>query len=407
MSVDRNYSSKVLAILLLSVVIFGSVAVYYGLAFKAETARIAELQNTITQLTNQDFVNTHVMDIPADYDANTSVSQLNPVAIYESSNRSVVTVQGSKVVVVVTLFGSQEAVESVIGSGFVISGTNSDYVITNFHVVDGVANTTVTFWNGDSFPAEIVGTDAYSDLSVLSVKAPTSDLHPLDFASSSSLEVGMPVVAIGNPFGLSGSITYGIVSQLGRTIQYQSTSGTFTIADAIQFSAPINPGNSGGPLLNMYGMVIGITSADVSGSQGLGFAIPSDTILRELPSLISTGKYEMHPYIGVSGVDMSYQLSQLTGANVTYGVLVQTVDAGSPAANAGSVAGQQTVTISGQQYMIGGDIIVAVNGTRIINTDAFLTYLERYVLPDQTIILTIIRSGKYEMIPTTVGTQPT
>jgi S1-C subfamily serine protease len=347
------------------------------------------------------------MDIPADYDANTSVSQLNPVAIYESSNRSVVTVQGSKVVVVVTLFGSQEAVESVIGSGFVISGTNSDYVITNFHVVDGVVNTTVTFWNGDSFPAEIVGTDAYSDLSVLSVKAPTSDLHPLDFASSSSLEVGMPVVAIGNPFGLSGSITYGIVSQLGRTIQYQSTSGTFTIADAIQFSAPINPGNSGGPLLNMYGLVVGITSADVSGSQGLGFAIPSDTILRELPSLISTGKYEMHPYIGVSGVDMSYQLSQLTGANVTYGVLVQTVDAGSPAANAGLVAGQQTVTISGQQYMIGGDIIVAVNGTRIINTDAFLTYLERYVLPDQTIILTIIRSGKYEMIPITVGTQPT
>jgi S1-C subfamily serine protease len=404
---NRNPSSKILAVLLLSVIILGSIAVYYSLEFRAESTKIAELQNAISQLTTQDSMNARVMEIPVQYDANTSVSQLNPVAIYETSNQSVVTIEGSKVVVVDTLFGTQQAVESVIGSGFVISGTNSDYVVTNFHVVDGVVNSTVTFWNGDSFPAGIVGTDAYSDLAVLSVKAPSSDLHPLYFASSSHLEVGMPVVAIGNPFGLSGSITFGIVSQLGRTIQYQSTSGTFTIPDAIQFSAPINPGNSGGPLLNMYGRVVGITSADVSGSQGLGFAIPSDTILRELPSLISTGKYDVHPYIGVNGVDMNYQLAQLTGANVTYGVLVQTIDAGSPAANGGLVAGQQTVTVSGQQYMIGGDIIVAVNGTRIVNSDAFLTYLERYTLPGQTIIVTIIRSGKYQTITITVGTQPT
>jgi S1-C subfamily serine protease len=217
----------------------------------------------------------------------------------------------------------------------------------------------------------------------------------------------MPVVAIGNPFGLSGSITFGIVSQLGRTIQYQSTSGTFTIADAIQFSAPINPGNSGGPLLNMHGRVVGITSADVSGSQGVGFAIPSDTILRELPYLIDTGKYTMHPYIGIDGVGMNYQLSQLAGANVTYGVLIEKIDPGSPAATAGLEAGQQTITVSAQQYVVGGDVIVAMNGTRIVNYDALLTYLERYTLPGQTIVVTIIRSGKYQTIQVTVGTQPT
>jgi S1-C subfamily serine protease len=393
-------------VLLLSVIVFGSVAVYYGLAFNAESAKVAELQNSISELRNQYFVANHEVDIPAQYDANISISQLNPVAIYERSNQSVVTIEGAKIAVVDTLFGPQQTVESVIGSGFVISGTNSDYVVTNFHVVDGVVNSTVTFWNGDAYPAGIVGTDAYSDLAVLSVQAPSSALHPLEFASSSSLAVGMPVVAIGNPFGLSGSITFGIISQLGRTIQYQSTSGTFTIPDAIQFSAPINPGNSGGPLLNMYGTVVGITSADVSGSQGVGFAIPSDTILRELPYLITTGKYAMHPYIGITGVDMNYQLSQLTGANVTYGVLVQTIDLGSPAAKAGLVAGQQTITVSGQQYVIGGDVIVAVNGTRIVNYDALLTYLERYTLPGQTIVVTIIRSGTYHTIQVAVGTQP-
>ena len=407
MPIDQNASRKILVALLLSVIVFASAAVYYGLAFSGESAKVAELQETVSRLQNQAAVSNYIAPITAQYDGNESISQLNPVAIYDSSNRSVVTIQGVKVVVVNTLFGPQQAVESVIGSGFVVGGSNSDYVVTNFHVVDGTVNSTVTFWNGDAFPATIVGTDAYSDLAVLSIQAPRTDLNPLEFASSSSLAVGMPVVAIGNPFGLSGSITFGIVSQLGRTIQYQSTSGTFTIADAIQFSAPINPGNSGGPLLNMYGMVVGITSADVSGSQGVGFAIPSDTIIRELPYLISTGKYGMHPYIGIDGTDMNYQLSQLTGTNVTYGVMVEKIEPGSPAANAGLKAGQQTITISGQQYVIGGDVIVAVNGTRIVNYDALLTYLERYTLPGQTIVVTVIRSGKYQAIQVTVGTQPT
>ncbi len=157
----------------------------------------------------------------------------------------------------------------------------------------------------------------------------------------------------------------------------------------------------------MYGMVVGITSADVSGSQGVGFAIPSDTIVRELPYLISTGKYDMHPYIGIEGVDMNYELSQVSGANVTYGVLVETVESNSPAANAGMQGGQQTLTIDGTQYVVGGDIIVAINGTRIVNYDALLTYLERYTLPGQNITLTIIRAGKYQTLQITIGIEPT
>ena len=406
-SVSPNPSRIFLVALLLAVIVLGPLVVYYGLADGAESAKLAEFQNMNSQLRTQDAVSIRMVNLTAQYEVGNSTVQLNPVAIYAESNRSVVTIEGAKVEVVDTLFGPQQAIESVEGSGFVIGGTNSDYVVTNFHVVDGTVNSTVTFWNGDAFAAKIVGTDAYSDLAVLSVRAPSSDLYPLTFASSSSLAVGMPVVAIGNPFGLSGSITTGVVSQLGRTIQYQSTSGTFTIADVIQFSAPINPGNSGGPLLNTYGAVVGITSAGVSGSQGVGFAIPSDTILRELPYLISMGKYELHPYTGIDGVDMNYQLAQLTGTNVTYGVLIETVDSGSPAASAGLQAGQQTVTISGQQYTLGGDIIVAINGSRIVNYDSLLTYLERYTLPGQTITVTIIRADRYQTIQLTVGAQPT
>jgi len=176
LAIVRNHSKKVLVALVLLVIVLGSVAAYYGVAFSGETAKVAELQNIISQERNQDPATNRVATILGQYDDNASVSQLNPVAIYESSNRSVVTIEGSKIVVVDTLFGPQQAVESVIGSGFVISGTISDYVVTNFHVVDGVVNSTVTFWNGDAFPAKIFGTDAYSDLAVLTVLAPSGKL---------------------------------------------------------------------------------------------------------------------------------------------------------------------------------------------------------------------------------------
>ena len=155
-------SRRVLPVLLILVIIFGATSLYYGLAFASESKRVGELQNTVSELQNQISVSNP--EVAVDYGGNGSIPQFSPVAVYESSNESVVTVEGSRVVVVETLFGPQQGVESVLGSGFVVSGSTSDYVVTNFHVVDGTVNETVTFWNGDSFPARTIGTDAYSDL---------------------------------------------------------------------------------------------------------------------------------------------------------------------------------------------------------------------------------------------------
>jgi S1-C subfamily serine protease len=234
---------------------------------------------------------------------------------------------------------------------------------------------------------------------------PASEYHPITIVSSSTLEVGQYVVAIGNPFGLSRSMTFGIISQLGRTIQ-DPTAGNFSIADIVQFSAPINPGNSGGVLLDADGFVVGITTAVVSGSQGVGFAIPSDTIIRELPDLITSGSYNFHAYLGISGVDMSYQLAQAAHTNYTYGVLIEEVVSGGPADQAGIKAGTQTVTVDGVQYLVGGDIIVSANGTKITDNDALATYLAENTLSGQTAMLGIIRNGALTTVDVTLGTRP-
>jgi len=169
-------------------------------------------------------------------------------------------------------------------------------------------NITVTLFSGRAYAANIVGSDPYADMAVLKVNAVLSELTPLPMTSSATLKDGDPVVAIGTPFGLAGTMTTGIVSQLGRTIR-ESIAGDFSIANIIQISTPINPGNSGGPLLNYRGEVVGITTAIVSDSQGLGFAIPSSTVLRELPSIVSTGSYTQHAWLGVTGIDMTYEIA--------------------------------------------------------------------------------------------------
>lgn len=327
--------------------------------------------------------------------------QIDPVAIYSQANRSVVTVQG----VVTDLTGPVPTLATVLGTGFVVAYANSYYIVTNFHVIDGLQDSTVTFSNGDAYQAKVVGSDAYSDLGVVSVNASPSEFHPLQLGVSSSLKVGEAVVAIGNPYGFSGTITVGIVSQVGRTLQDQ-TSGAFAIADTIQFSAPINPGNSGGPLLNSGGLVVGITTAVASGSQGLGFAIPSDTISRELPFLVKDGSYNRHPYLGVGLVDMNYQLAQAMGTDTTWGVLIENTVPGGPADKAGLRGGTQNVMIEDQQYLIGGDIIVSFDGNKIVNYDALSAYLERNAVPGQTIQVGIIRSGHQMTIPLQMGTRP-
>jgi len=328
---------------------------------------------------------------------NYTILGIDPVSIYQKDNKSVVTIQGVQ--------QTSSGPITVLGSGFVIKYLNRFYIVTNYHVVQGMVNGSVTFSDGNSYPLNVIGTDAYSDLAVVNISAPESEFVPLDIISSSYVRVGEPVVAIGNPFGLSGSITLGIVSQLGRTIT-ESLAGNFPIADVIQFSAPVNPGNSGGPLLNSNGSVIGITTAIYGGSQGVGFAIPSDTILRELPFLIKTGSYNMHPYLGIGGADMNLQLANYLRVNFTYGVLVEQVVKDGPADRAGIRGGTTQIMLLDTQYVIGGDIIISANGTKIINTDSLSTYLEEHCLPGQKLLLGIVRDGNVIYIQVVLGVRP-
>ncbi|MDA4128639.1 MAG: trypsin-like peptidase domain-containing protein [Thaumarchaeota archaeon] len=332
---------------------------------------------------------------------NTSAEQ-----IYSSESNSVVTVQGDEKVTTNTFFGPQTTIQGVLASGFIVSYLTNYYVVTNYHVVNGVSNITVTFWDGNTYPATVAGTDPYSDLAIVRVhSAPTSEFAPLKVVASTAVKVGDPVYAIGNPYGLSGSFTYGIVSQLGRTIQ-ETTAGNYSIAGVIQFSAPINPGNSGGPLLDGNGNVIGITTAVVSGSVGLGFAIPSSTIIEEIPSLVSTGRYSAHSYLGIGGTDMTYQLANAMHSTVTYGVLIENVISGGPASKAGLKGGSTTAVVEGQRYLIGGDIIVSINGTRIVNQDALSTYLTQFTVAGQTVQLGIFRSDQLTTVGVELGARP-
>jgi S1-C subfamily serine protease len=397
LDINGNISRKTVAILLLTITILGSITVY-------DTLILNGVQPKTLSVTSQVYANPVVVQ-----DTGTT---LDPIQIYALENSSVVTVSGDAYQVTNDpIYGPMNVSGAVLGTGWVVSYSNSYYVITNFHVVEGMVNDTVTFSNGDAYQAKVVGADPYSDIAVVSVKAaPQSEYRPLQLGVSSSLKVGESVVAIGSPYGLSGTITVGVVSQLGRTLD-EGTTGGYPIPDTVQFSAPINPGNSGGPLLNPNGLVVGITTAtatDTSGSsaQGLGFAIPSDTIARELTYLVKDGTYNRHPYVGVSLADMNYGLAQVTGSGVTWGVLVQSTVPGGPADQAGIKAGNQNVTVDGQQYTIGGDIIVSINGNKIVNYDAFSAYMETHATPGQTLQVGIIRDGKQMTVPLQLGTRP-
>ena len=293
----------------------------------------------------------------------------------------------------------------VQGSGFVYNFNGQIVVITNYHVVEDAINITVTFINGNGYAATVLGLDPYADLAVLSTDASQNDYSTLEIVDSATLQVGDPVIAVGNPYGLAGSMTTGIVSALGRTIT-EEMSGYYPIANVIQMSAPINSGNSGGPLLNYQGQVIGITTAIVSDSQGLGFAIPSSTVKREIESLITEGSFNQHPWLGASGTDMTYEIANAIGIDVTYGWLVVQVASGGPADDAGLRGGTSQVTVAGVTFTVGGDVVIALEGTRIKGIDDLSTFLEENTSPDQTLDMTIIRNGEIMTIQLTLGTRP-
>ena len=350
----------------------GGLAVFYF-----ANTRISSLNGQITDLQSQ------ISDLKGFQNAtyeNITILQngTSLTSLYDGVRDSIVLIEGS------ISGGTQE------GSGFVYNFNGTTVVLTNYHVVHGTTGLSVTFSDGHGYSAKVLGTDPYSDLAVVSVNAPASEFKPLNIVSSSTLAVGDSVIAIGNPYGLVGSLTTGVVSALGRSIT-ENTTGGFAIANIIQTSAPINPGNSGGPLLNAVGDVVGITTAIVSNSQGLGFAIPSDTILKEIDALITTGSYSGHSYLGVTGEDMSYSLAQQSGSSVTYGWKIASVVSGGPS------DGKLRV----------GDIIIALDHQTITNGDDLASYLEEHTLPGDTTVITVVRGNTQIDVSVVLGSRPT
>ncbi len=408
MQEPRNRSRKSLIAIAFLVVLLAATVLYAGATIGQNSGSsnqaISSLESTVAALQ----VNNRALESQiATLAQSTSLPSSNASAqlIYSNSIKSVVTVEGSRATTVQTFFGPATSITDVLGSGFVTTYQGSNYIVTNYHVVDGDSNLTVTFSDGNGYLATVVGTDPYSDLAVIKVNAPLSEQPSLSLVTSGTVSVGEPVYVIGNPYGLSGSMAYGIISQIGRTIVEQSTT-QYTISGVIQFSAPINPGNSGGPLLDGRGNVIGITTAEVNGSQGLGFAIPSDTIIQELPALISSGTYTQHAYLGIQGADMNYLLAEASKSTLTYGVLVESVASGSPASRAGIRAGTTGSVIDGQQYLLGGDIIISIDGNKIVDQNALATYLQDNALAGQTIQLGILRSGALITVDVTLSSLP-
>ena len=278
-----------------------------------------------------------------------------------------------------------------IGSGFVFD-TNG-HIITNAHVVENADEINVTFLDGRSYKAKIIGIDPFTDLAVIKVEANPSLLQPLPLGDSSNLKVGMEVVAIGNPFGLSGSMTSGIVSQLGRLLPSQDTG--FSIPDVIQTDAAINPGNSGGPLLNLKAEVIGINTAIQSTTgefTGVGFAIPSKTISKIVPDLIDKGEHR-HPWVGISGRDIDPNLAEILNLPDARGFLVITIIEGSPADIAGLRGASDTKQVDGKEYAVGGDIILSVDGKTVRKIDDILIHLQREKRVGDEMLLEILRDG--------------
>ena len=322
-----------------------------------------------------------------------------------------------KSVVQVTEQDNSNELGSRLGSGFVYD--KDGHVITNYHVVVPGSNNNdelqVSFLDGNVYSADLVGFDQFADLAVIKVKNITSDkLTPLPLANSTNLRIGETVVAIGNPFGLSGSMTVGIVSGLGRLLpsnengENLGTTSSFSIPNIIQTDAAINPGNSGGPLIDTQGRVIGINTAIFSNTgvySGVGFAIPSNTISKVAQSLIQTGSYR-HPYIGIIGLSLTPDLAKQIGLTQTKGFLVTSITKGSPAEKADLRAGTTTKTLNGRDFDVGGDIILKIDNRDVTKIDDILAYLESQKHVGDKVHLTILRDNTIRELDLVLGERP-
>jgi len=290
-----------------------------------------------------------------------------------------------------------------LGSGFVYD--TKGHIITNHHVIDGADTIQVTFLDGNITSASVVGMDIYSDIAVIKVDPEVTTLQPVVLGTSFDLTVGEPVAAMGNPFGLSDTLTVGIVSSLERTLD---AAGGYVIIDIIQIDAAVNPGNSGGPLVNLHGQVVGVNTAIQSETgtfTGIGFAIPSDTVKREIDNLIESGDYK-HPWLGVSVLEVNIALADAIGLEKPQGILVVEVTSGSPADLAGLRGGYEAAVVDGQDVTLGGDVIVEVDGLPVRTMADLVVYMERNTSPRDSVDLGIIRDGQELGVTVNLGERP-
>lgn len=324
-------------------------------------------------------------------------SQLSLADLFSKSQDGVVQIVVRKT--------GDNASDRAIGSGIVYD--LSGHIITSNHVVEDYQKIRVVFHDGQSYSAKVSGTDRFADLAVIKVDADPQALHPLPLGDSSKLRIGDQVTAIGSPFGLSGSMTSGIVSQLGRILNPPNLQ-SFSIPNVIQTDAAINPGNSGGPLLNNYGEVIGINTAiqtETGEFSGVGFAIPSNTMKKIVPVLIQAGHYK-HPWLGVSGITVDPDLADSLGLSTHSGFLIETIVSDSPASKAGLHASNQTKTVDGIKYKFGGDIITGIDNTKVTKLEDLLNYLQDYKYAGDTMIMHIVRDNKTMDVTLTLQERP-
>jgi 2-alkenal reductase len=297
------------------------------------------------------------------------------------------------------------------GSGFIID--DQGHIVTNNHVVQDADSIRVTFAGGSVAQAQLLGTDPYADLAVIQVDVPPNQLTMVELGNSDELQVGQRVIAIGNPFGLSGSMTVGIVSALGRTLPSALVNpdlGSFSNPEIIQTDTAINPGNSGGPLLDSHGRVIGVNTAirsESGANTGVGFAVPVNTVKRSVQQIIASGTVS-YPYLGISA-DPHFTMAELAeplDLPVTEGVMITTVSSNSPASRAGLRGGDREVTMRGFSILVGGDIITAIDGTPIVEFEDLLGYLVANTRVGQEVTVTIFRDGEFFDVPVTLAERP-
>jgi S1-C subfamily serine protease len=376
-SKNSYFLTAVLIILIVNTGAF--IAAFWGLQSQLEDMEktVAEQNNEIRDLQNQIEI----------LDANNQAGLMSWSTIYNQLKDSVVLIQ--------TNLG--------LGSGFVYD--TEGHIITNHHVIEDAETIEVTFLDGNITSATVVGMDIYSDVAVIKIDSQVTKLQPVVIGASSDLVVGEAVAAMGNPFGLSDTLTVGIVSALEREME---AAEKYVIIDVIQIDAAINPGNSGGPLVNSKGQVVGVNTAIQSETgtfTGIGFAIPSDTVKREIDEMIETGSYK-HPWLGVSALNVNMAIADAIGLDKPQGVLLVNVTEGSPAEQAGLIGSDQEITIDGQTIPIGGDVITGIDDVATIRMTDLVVYMERNTSPGDVVDFEIIRNGEVRNIEVTLGERP-